>query len=285
MKRTTKFKIKRYTISITRIILGTFIMAVGIGQFLLPNHLSSGGFSGIATIGYYLFNVPIGILLMAINIPVFIFSYFKVGKEFFARSLLGTISLSLFLNLTENWQVLTHDRLLASIYGGILVGLGTALTLKSRASTGGSDLIANIIKVYRPEQRTGNLIVIIDIIIVTMNVLFFKEIEIGLYSAIVIYILGKIIDIFFEGIYFTKQLFIISPKYQKISDKINTEVKRGTTGIYGRGMYKNEEMTILLCVASRTEVIKIIQIVKKIDKHAFIITSNAREVIGKGFKT
>jgi len=285
MKRTTKFKIKIYTISFSRIIIGTFIMAIGIGQFLVPNHLSSGGFSGIATIGYYLLDIPIGTILLIINIPIFLLSYFKIGKKFLFRSIIGTFLLSVFLDWTQTLPVLTNDRLLASIYGGILVGLGTALTLKSKASTGGSDMIANIIRAYKPEQRTGNLIVIIDIIIVTLNVLFFNEIEIGLYSTITIYIMGKIIDVVFEGVYFTKQLFIISPKYQKISDRINTEIKRGTTGIYGRGMYKNEEITILLCVASRAEVIKIIQIIKKIDKRAFIITSNAREVIGRGFKT
>lgn len=284
MNRRQKYILKKSALRYFKIILGTTIMAIGIAQFLLPNKLSTGGFSGLATIGHYLFNIPMGFLVILLNIPVFIISYFKVGREFFVRSLVGTITLSLGLNIFESFPALTEDKFLACIYGGVLIGLGTALALSGKGSTGGSDLVANIIRTYKPELRTGNLIVIVDIIIVGMNVIFFREIEIGLYSALAIYIMGKIIDIVFEGIYFTKQIFIISSKYQKISDKINKEIKRGTTGLYGKGMYKNEEMTVLLCVAARTETMRIIHIVKRIDSQAFIIVSNAREVIGKGFK-
>lgn len=284
LNRRTRFILKRYTITYSKIILGTFLMAIGIAQFLLPNQLSSGGFSGIATIGYYLFNIPMGLLVFALNIPVFIISYFRVGKIFFIKSLIGTFFLSLFLNIFETLPALTEDRFLGCIFGGILVGLGTALNLMVKGSTGGSDLISYIIKSYKPHLRTSNLIAIIDIIIVALNVLFFKEIEIGLYSAITIFIMGKMIDIVFEGTNFSKMIYIISKDYERISNKINKEIKRGTTGLYGKGMYKNEETTVLVCVASRNEVVKIMRIVKKIDKRAFVIVSNVREVIGNGFK-
>ena len=285
LNRRTRFILKRYTLTYSKVILGTFLMAIGIAQFLLPNQLSSGGFSGIATIGYYLFNIPMGLLVFALNIPVFIISYFRVGKIFFIKSLIGTFFLSLFLNIFENFSALTEDRFLGCIFGGILVGLGTALNLMAKGSTGGSDLISYIIRSYKPYLRTGNLIAIIDIIIVALNVIFFKEIEIGLYSAITIFIMGKMIDIVFEGTNFSKMIYIISKDYERISNKINKEIKRGTTSLYGKGMYKNEETTVLVCVASRNEVVKIMQIVKKIDKRAFVIVSNVREVIGNGFKT
>lgn len=284
LNRRTKFLLKKYTSTYSKIILGTLLMAIGIAQFLLPNQLSSGGFSGIATIGYYLFNIPMGIIVFALNIPVFIVSYFRVGKVFLFKSLIGTFSLSLFLNIFETLPALTEDRFLGCIFGGILVGLGTALNLMAKGSTGGSDLISYIIRSYKPHLRTGNLITIIDIIIVALNVLFFKEIEIGLYSAITIFIMGKMIDVLFEGTNFSKMIYIVSKDYERISNKINKEIKRGTTGLYGKGMYKNDEMTVLLCVAGRSEVVKIIQIVKKIDKRAFVIVSNVREVIGNGFK-
>ena len=266
LNRRTKFLLKKYTSTYSKIILGTLLMAIGIAQFLLPNQLSSGGFSGIATIGYYLFNIPMGLIVFALNIPVFIVSYFRVGKVFLFKSLIGTFSLSLFLNIFETLPALTEDRFLGCIFGGILVGLGTALNLMAKGSTGGSDLISYIIRSYKPHLRTGNLITIIDIIIVALNVLFFKEIEIGLYSAITIFIMGKMIDVLFEGTNFSKMIYIVSKDYERISNKINKEIKRGTTGLYGKGMYKNDEMTVLLCVAGRSEVVKIIQIVKKIDK-------------------
>lgn len=284
INRKVRFIIKNYSLTYLKIVLGTLLMAVGIAQFLLPNQLSSGGFSGIATVGYYLLNIPIGIIVLVLNIPVFIISYFRVGKIFFIKSLVGTILLSIFLNICETWPILTNDRFLACIFGGILVGLGTALNLLSKSSTGGSDLLSYIIRSFKPHLSTSSLIVMIDIIIVGLNVLFFKEIEIGLYSAITIYIMGKMIDVVFEGTNFSKMVYIISKDYQRISNKINKEIKRGTTGIHAKGMYKNDEKTMLMCVASRNEVAKIIQIVKRIDKRAFVIVSNVREVIGNGFK-
>ena len=117
-----------------------------------------------------------------------------------------------------------------------------------------------------------------------MNVIFFKEIEIGLYSAIAIYIMGKMIDIVFEGIYFTKTMFIVSDKYEEIAEEIGKNIDRGSTGIYAKGMYTNEEKMMIWCVASRGEVVKIKQIVRDIDKRAFIVISSAREAWGKGFK-
>ena len=152
------------------------------------------------------------------------------------------------------------------------------------SSTGGSDLISYIAREYKPTIRMSSAIIILDIIIVTLNVIFFKEIEIGLYSAIAIYLMGKIIDILFEGIYFTKLVLIISDKNEKIATEIGEKIKRGTTGLYGRGMYTNEEKLILMCAASRGDISKIKMVARKIDPNSFIIVTNSREVVGLGFK-
>lgn len=127
-------------------------------------------------------------------------------------------------------------------------------------------------------------IIIMDTIIVSVNVIFFKEIEIGLYSAIVIYLMGKMIDILFEGIYFTKLLFIVSDKNEEIAEKIGEKIKRGTTGIFGKGMYTNEEKLVLMCAASRGDIAKIKMIARQIDSQSFIVITNSREVVGLGFK-
>jgi len=148
----------------------------------------------------------------------------------------------------------------------------------------GTDLLTQIIKSYKPNIRISNLLVILDIIIVALNVSFFRELEIGLYSAITIYIMGKMLDIFFEGIDFAKIIYIISPQYEKVSKQIRDKIKRGSTLIYGKGMYKQEEKNVLMCVVSRGEVREIMQIINNIDKNAFIVITNAREVFGKGFK-
>lgn len=266
------------------IVLGAAIMAFGTALFLLPNQLSTGGFSGIATILYYLFDLPMGTTVLLLNIPFFILAIYKIGKEFFIKSLIGILSFSVFLDIFEKFKPLTNDRFLACIYGGVIMGIGTAIILKYKASTGGTELITNIIKEYNSRVRMSNLISIIDISIVVLNIIFFREVEIGLYSAISIYIMGKMLDIIFEGIYFTKLLFIISDKNEYISKRIGKEVGKGTTGLYGKGMYTEEDNLVLLCAASRGDVQKVKEITLEIDPHAFIIIANAREVLGKGFK-
>lgn len=281
---TKKIYIKRILKESTYIIIGCFFMAAGTSLFLLPNQLSSGGFAGIATITYYLFNIPLGTFMLILNIPLFILTIIKVGKGVAIKGIIGTILLSLFIDLLEKFDPLTEDRFLACIYGGILTGIGTAIVLKANASTGGTDLLTYIIRAFKPHYRASNLIVIIDTGIIIMNVIFFKEIEIGLYSAIAIYIMGKMIDIVFEGIYFTKTMFIVSDNYEEIAEEIGKNIDRGSTGIYAKGMYTNEEKMMLWCVASRGEVVKIKQIVRDIDKRAFIVISSAREAWGKGFK-
>lgn len=275
---------KNIFLEILYTILGSLIMAFATAQFLLPNHLSTGGFSGIGTIVYYLWNIPVGTTNFVINIPLLILAYLKIGKYFILKAIGGTISLSLFLNILETLPSLTEDRLLACIYGGILMGFGTALIFKANASTGGTDLITTLLKKFNVQIRTSNIVIIFDTIIVLLSVLFFRTIEVGLYSAIAIYLMGKMIDISFEGINFSKMIIIISDKYDQISDSINKVLVRGTTGLYGKGMYTNKERTILLCVVNRNEVSKIRKIVDEVDKNAFIVISNAREVFGKGFK-
>ena len=159
-----------------------------------------------------------------------------------------------------------------------------SLVLKVSASTGGTDLLSYIIKTFKPYYRTSNLIVIIDIVIVALNVIFFRNIEIGLYSAITIYLMGKMIDIVFEGVYFTKMLFIVSDYYEEIANEIGENIKRGVTGLQAKGMYTEDEKVMLWCISSRNEAIKIKQICKKIDKNSFIVIINAREAYGTGFK-
>lgn len=145
-------------------------------------------------------------------------------------------------------------------------------------------MLAYVIKEYKPNYRTGNLIVMIDVVIITLNAIFFKKIEVGLYSAITIYLMGKIIDVVFEGINFTKLIYIVSDKYLDISKEIMEEIERGITGLYAKGMYTDEEKMMLFCVASRNQAMRIKQISKKIDPHSFVIISNAREAYGLGFK-
>lgn len=277
-------KAKEFSLDLLKMTIGTLIMAIGIEQFLLPNQLSTGGFSGIGTVIYYTTGISVGTIMLLLNIPLFIIAYFKVGKKFFINAVIGTFLLSYFLNIFQKIESVTDDRILACLYGSVIVGIGTAIVLKANGSTGGTELLANVIRRYKPEMKTGTLMIIFDTLIVIANTIFFREIEVALYSALAIYIMGKILDIFFEGIDFAKMLLIISPKWEQISDAINKELRRGSTALYGKGMYKKQDKNILLCVMSRTEIREARIIIETIDPSAFIVITNAREVYGEGFK-
>lgn len=279
-----KKEIKKFIYESFETLVGSVTMAIAVSFFLLPCELSSGGFSGIATITYYLFNFPMGITILILNIPLFILATFKIGKSFLCKSIIGTISLSFFIDFFNQFKPLTNDKFLACIYGGILTGLGTAIILKANSSTGGSDLLSIILKEYNSMFRTGTLIIIIDTIIVFFNVIFLKRIEIGLYSAITIYLMGKIIDIIFEGIYFTKLIFIISDKNNEISKFINQTIHRGVSGLYGKGIYSNSDRMILMCAVGRNDLVQLKKGIKVIDPRAFLIITNSREVIGSRFQ-
>ena len=268
--------IRKAIIEVGGTLIGALIMAFGISSFLLPNQLSSGGFTGIATITYYLLKIPMGVMIMALNVPLFLLAGYRLGKEFFIKSLIGTVSLSIFIDILDKYQPVTTDRFLACIYGGVLIGIGTAIILKVGSSTGGTDLIANVIKTYNPYISMSRYLTIIDIVIIALNVIFFKHIEIGLYSAIAIYLFGQLIDIIFEGVHYTKLLFIISDKNEEISKVIRDNVKRGVTGLYGKGIYKNKDKLVLICAASRGDISRIKDKDKKNYRKLLVVITNSR---------
>ena len=266
------------------LLLGCLMSSLGTACLLLPNKLSSGGFAGIATIMYYLFDWQMGFSIMLLNIPLFVFSYFKLGKKFFIKSIISTAIFSYFIDIFDNVSFLINDRFLASIYGGLLIGIGQALIFKSKSSTGGTDLIVNICNSFNSNLKLGKVLVILDTVIVGMNLLFFNNIEIGLYSAIAIYIIGKMIDIVFEGINFSKMIYIISDRYEEIAYLLNMKLNRGGTGLYGKGLYSQKEKIIIMCVTKRSNIVEIKDLVRKVDNEAFIIITDVREVFGEGFK-
>lgn len=161
---------------------------------------------------------------------------------------------------------------------------GLALIFRAEASTGGTDLIANLVQSFNSNMKIGRILEIADFIVVLLNLIFFRDLEIGLYSFIAIYLYGRMLDLIFEGINFSKMIYIISDKYEEISNAINIDLKCGGTGFFGKGLYSRTERVIIMCVTKRRNIVKIKEISKKIDKNAFIIVTDAREVYGLGFR-
>lgn len=266
------------------IVIGCFLAAIGTGSFLLPNQLSSGGFAGIATIVYYFYEINMATIIIALNIPLFIIGFFKLGSKFILKTVFATFLYSVMIDYFEPKPLIIEDKFLASIYGGIFIGIGLALVLKANTSTGGTDLIAHIAQNYKINLKMSTIITLVDAIVIISNLLAFKNLEIGLYSVIAIYIIGKMIDIVFEGINFCKIIYIISDKYDELVEIINVQIKRGATGLYGKGSYTHKNKMVIMCVSKRNDIEKIKMISKKIDPESFIIVTDAREVYGLGFK-
>lgn len=180
------------------ITMGCFIAAFGISCFLTPNNLSSGGFSGVALIFYYLFKIPIGTMNILLNIPIFILGYIRTGKNLIFKSLYCTVIYSKFIDFF-NQIAISNNRLIASIYGGLLIGIGLSLILKEGCTTGGTDLIAYLIQDYKLNIKMSKIMVLLDFFIIVMNIVVFGDYEVGIYSLIVIYIVGKMVNWIFES--------------------------------------------------------------------------------------
>ena len=266
-------------------IIGCIFISAGIVFFLLPAKISAGGFSGIATLTYYLFNLKLGTVIWILNIPLLIIGFFRIGKYFFLKTMFATWFLSFCMDFFESLNIFLNieDILLSAIYGGVIIGIGTTCIFKANNSTGGTELLIQIILSYKDNIKVSKLLIIIDSIIVGLNLIVFKQIEIGLYSFIVIFLNSKIVDLFIEGVNFTKVVYIISDKTMEISNKILNELDRGATGIYGKGMYKNKDKLILMCVIKKRDLIRLKEIVRSIDNAAFMIISDAIDVYGLGF--
>lgn len=266
------------------IALGSFVLAFAIRFFLVPLKLSTGGVSGVATIFYYLFNVPLSVTTLAINIFLFIIGYRTLQKSSIARTIFGIITLSVFLEITSYFSIYTEDMLIASVFGGILVGSGVALAVYKEASTGGSDFAALIIHRYFPHISLANIILFIDFSIIAISGIVFRNYTITLYSIISVYISSKVTDWILVRGNFAKMVYILSPKNEEIASYIINKMDRGVTGIYSRGKYNNTDSEMLMCVVRSKEIPRLEKEIKSYDSNAFIIISDVREVHGLGFK-
>lgn len=270
--------------SFLEITLGCIITALSINLFLAPYNIAPGGLSGVAIIINYIFDFPLGLTILALNIPLFIFGIKQLGGVFGLKTLYGTIMLSVIIDLTS-WLVFpTQDLLLTSIFGGITMGLGLGIVFHAGGTTGGTDLAAKIIRSIFHHFSLGQFMFIFDICVVVLAIIVFKSYELGLYAIITLIITMKMVDVILEGIG-VKGAFIISEFTDTISDEIINTLHRGVTGLKGIGMYTKKDKNVLMVVVNRTEIVKLKQIVKEVDKNAFIILTDFKEVLGEGFKT
>ena len=288
MKKSSNIEIKDLFLKIVLIIFGSFILSVGVNLFIIPTKLLSGGLSGIGLMLQYIFNIPMGITILILNIPLLILSIFKINKKFTAFTLLGTISLSLFLILTSPLNnvlapVEEAYRLLYCIYGGVLCGIGIGIVFSNEGSTGGMDIIAMYAK-KKYGIEIGIMSFIINFLIVAVGSVLF-DFKVGLYTLIAMYIISTVMEKVVNGLNRRKMLLIVSEKEKEVSDAILTNFNRGVTILYGEGAYTSNRKNVMYCVVSLGQLPQIKRVIKDIDQGAFISIIDIAEVQGNGFKS
>lgn len=279
-----KKKTQRFIIDYLGITVGSFLTAIGLIVFLIPNKIAAGGVSGIVTVIYHIFGLQPGLMMFVINIPLFIIGIKVLGKRIGFRTLYGIIVLSLSIDLLNPYvPILTHDPLLASLYGGGILGLGLGIVFKSRGTTGGTDLMAALLNRFFPVFSIGQGLLLIDALVVALAGIIFNA-EVALYAVISLIVSTKVIDLVQEGFNLAKATLIISNKSDQIKDDILDKMKRGVTTLQGKGGYTGQNKNVLLVIVSRAEVSRLKNLVLLIDPHAFVIITEVHEVMGEGFK-
>ncbi|MBU3130768.1 YitT family protein [Clostridium tagluense] len=273
---------------IVLIMLGSFILAFSINLFIVPNKLLSGGLSGIGLMLQYIFNMPMGVTILVLNIPLLILSILKINKRFTAFTIIGTISLSFFLIITSPLKnilapVEESYRLLYCIYGGVLSGIGSGIVFSNEGSTGGMDIIAIYVK-KKYGIEVGIVSFIINFLIVAVGSVLF-DFKVGLYTLIAMYITSAVMEKVINGLNRRKMLLIVSEKEKEVSDAILNNFNRGVTILYGEGAYTNHRKNVMYCVVSLGQLPQIKRVIKAIDKEVFISIIDIAEVQGNGFKS
>lgn len=271
------------------LLLGTCLMGIAINGMLEPSGLVTGGFSGVAIVIKAVSEVwipggiPLWLSSIALNIPLFIVGIRIQGFQNFKKTLFGTLVLSLWLFVIPSGWLVLDDLLLAALFGGVILGCGIGLVFIGHGTTGGTDLIAALIWRHMRHYTIAQIMQVIDGVIVLLGAWIFG-VQKALYAVIAILAVTKVSDMLMEGLHFSKVAYIITNKPKELADCLMEKLNRGVTGIASKGMYTGEERTMLYCVVGKKELVELKDIVLSLDERAFVIVSDAREVVGEGFK-
>lgn len=265
-------------------ILGSALFALGFSAFLAPNDLNTGGISGLAMVAVELLGAgSVGSLSILLNLPLFILGGLKIGKRFFAGSLLGMVVSSLLIDVFSGLRVPTPEPLIGVIYGGVLCGLGLGMVFMSGTSTGGSDILVRLLKLRYRNVPIGQISMTFDAVVVLLTGLVFQDISKALYSGISVFLCGKVVDAVIYRFDYSKVALIVSPKYEAIADAIANKLDRGATFLHAEGSYSRRETRVVLAAVKRQQLAELKELVVGIDPDAFIIVQEAHQVLGDGF--
>lgn len=279
--------IKKWLFDILIIIVGSGIYALGVHCFTAPNNIAPGGVTGIATIISYVTDMNVGTLIAAINVPLLIAGFILLNKKTMIKTLISVAALSLMTDyLFKDVPVYIAGNgggILASIFGGLLMGAGIGIVYVREGTTGGTDIVNKIINRFRPEIKLGQISFLVNAAVAVSGYIVYKNLDVVMYAIIAVFVQAKIIDVLVYGGLEGKFLMIFSEKPHEISEQLLRQ-KRGVTLLHGEGAYSGEEKQIVCIAVHKNEYVKVKRIVKEIDPDAFVIITGASEVLGKGFQ-
>lgn len=263
--------------------LGVFITALAMNLFFIPNKIAAGGISGLATVLHYLFDFPVGVIMLAFNVPIFMMGLRLLGARYGINTLYCAMMLSVFIDITAKYTpVVTADILLNSLYGGVMSGIGIGLVFRFKGNTAGTALLAAMLnKMFN--ISVGQALLIFDGVVVAFAGLVFKSPELALYATISIFVTAQIIDLVQEGPVTSKAFFIFADRPDELADKILKKIDRGVTYMQSRGAYTGQSREMLLCVVDTSEVTELKELIYLHDAKSFLIVTDAHEVVGEGF--
>lgn len=265
------------------ITIGMFVASAGVSLFLEPHNIVAGGVSGIAIIISNFLVFPMGIITLALNVPIFILGVVFLGNNFGIKSLYGAITFSIFIDITASIPFYTENVIMASVFGGLLLGFGLGVVFLSGATSGGTDIIAALFNKLIKAIDVGKWIFIVDIAVILVGAYFIGDTDSVLLGIIALFISSFLIDYVITGANNAKMVYVISDRAETIAQKIMDELDRGVTGIFTKGMYTRGERTMLMCLVKRFELQKLEKIIEQTDENAFMILTQARQVRGEGF--
>lgn len=274
---------KKIVLGYGGVLLGVIIAAFGVSFFLIPAKIAAGGVSGLATVVFHLTGFPAGITMLLLNIPLFLLSWRLIGPLFGVKTLFGTITMSLFVDLFNQYAVpMTSDLLLSAIYGGVISGIGMGIAFRAGGSTGGTDMAAQLMARFFVTSVGQALLVVDGFVIILAGLAF--GLELAMYALIAVFITTKAIDLVQEGQNYAKATLIISEYAEEIGQTIMDRLERGVTSLDGRGMYTKDDKDVLLVIVSRMEIARVKEIVREFDEKAFVVIADVHEVLGEGFR-
>lgn len=266
-------------------ILGSTLFALGFALFLAPNSINTGGISGLAMVLVEVLGIgSVGSLSILVNLPLFVLGGLKIGRRFFAGSLLGMLLSSVLIDAFSGLSFATPEPLLGVLYGGVICGLGLGVVFVSGTSTGGSDILVRLLKLRYRNVPIGQISMIFDGLVVILTGIAFQDVSKALYSGVTVFLCGKMVDAVVYKFDYSKVALIISPAYEAIAGEIGKKLDRGATFLHAEGSYSGNSTKVVLVAVKKQQLAELTELVSELDPDAFIIVQEAHQVLGDGFK-